>query len=73
MKEHVEVEDVFCNRCGSSCKTDCGFEGLIECWFQSGYCSTAFGDRIEHEFSLCESCLKIIYADFKHSPIKEFD
>lgn len=65
------VEDVFCNKCGMSCKSPQGYNhGLIEAEVIGGYESTHIGDGDVHKFSLCERCLsklikKFIYPSFQ--------
>ena len=67
-KEMVEEEvtvDVFCNKCGGSCKRECGFFGLIEHTVSGGYGSDPLSDGASYTFSLCESCLNELFNEFK--------
>ena len=72
VEKEVEVfDDVICNRCGESCKVDnYNFEGLIEARICGGY-GAKLGDGIAYEFSLCESCLEVLFKDFKIPPLKD--
>lgn len=71
--QEVEVlEDVLCNKCGSSCKSTYGsMYGLIEAVVTSGDESTHLGDmRVrEWKFSLCEECLWPLLESFKHDAL----
>lgn len=59
------VEDVFCNKCGMSCKSPQGYNyGLIEAEVIGGYESTHIGDGDVHKFSLCERCLQKMISKF---------
>jgi hypothetical protein len=60
------VDDILCNRCGKSCKTDCGnYEGLIEVVVEGGYGSRVVGDLTAWRFSACEVCLGEYAETFK--------
>lgn len=64
----TEVVDIFCNKCGMSCKSPLGdFYGLIEAEVAAGYHSTHLKDGDVHKFSLCEGCLKTLFDTFKYS------
>ncbi len=58
-----EIEDILCNLCGESLKTNFDFEGLIEHKFLGGY-GSKLGDGIQYTFSLCESCLSKLFKQF---------
>lgn len=61
-----EIVDIFCNKCGMSCKGHVGnFNGLIEAKVSGGYDSTHLSDGDCYAFSLCESCLIQIINKFK--------
>lgn len=61
------VEDIFCNLCGMSCKSPMGkYYGLIEAEVFAGYESTHLEDGDVHKFSLCERCLKDMFAKFTY-------
>lgn len=61
------VEDVFCNKCGLSCKSPQGHNhGLIEAEVVGGYESTHIGDGDVHKFSLCERCLLDMINEFHY-------
>lgn len=69
----TEVQDVICNKCGESCRTDGGgddtghkeFDGLIEACAHGGYWSKVIGDMNCYRFSLCETCLVEFAKTFK--------
>jgi hypothetical protein len=63
-----EIEDIFCNKCGKSCKKFCDYEGLIEAEFTGGY-DSKLGDGNMYRFSLCEDCLAPLFKKFIHSPL----
>lgn len=73
-KETQEVEvivDVFCNKCGESCKGAIGnLNGLIEAKVSGAYDSTHIGDGDVYEFSLCEKCLSELFDTFKHKALQ---
>lgn len=70
-KEVTETVDVFCNKCGFSCKDPNGqFCGLIEAEVSGGYGSTHLGDGDVYIFSLCERCLLEMFEKF-HYPAKQ--
>lgn len=62
IKEKI-VEDVICNKCGSSLKTDCGYEGLVEAKVYGGFYSK-LGDLSVVSFSLCDDCLIELFKTF---------
>jgi hypothetical protein len=67
VKEVEEVQDYLCNRCGKTCHyrdPDEPFAGLLEVEYVAGYFSI-FGDGDIYRFSLCELCLKELFASFK--------
>jgi len=67
-KEYEAVDDVICNKCGKSCKTNCGnFEGIIEYTFMGGY-DSYLGDQRVFTFSMCEHCIEKMFETFMHSP-----
>ena len=72
VKQEVEiVEDVICNKCGSSCRPSNevpDFYGLIEASFTTGYESVALPDGKEYTFSLCESCIAELFKSFAINP-----
>ena len=58
--------EIFCNKCGMSCKGTTGsFNGLIEAEVMGGYDSTHLDDGDVYKFSLCERCLKELIDSFK--------
>lgn len=67
------VQDIICNKCGESCRTDGddpstyhkSFDGLIEVCAHGGYWSKVIGDMNKYQFSLCESCLVEFAKTFK--------
>ena len=66
--EEVVIEDVFCNKCGSSCMIDNGpnfkeFGGIIEKEVWGGY-GSKLGDMTGYKFSLCETCLDALFNTF---------
>jgi hypothetical protein len=65
------IEDVFCNKCGSSCKSpQGGMYGLIEATVSGGYESNYLGDGDVHTFSLCERCVSKMIGSFKISSLQ---
>jgi hypothetical protein len=69
------VEDIICNNCGESCKTDSDFnqyDGLIEVCVSGGYFSKFIGDLNSYTFSLCEKCVMEMIKSFKINPLQEF-
>lgn len=60
----VVLDDIICNQCGGSCKMYMGFAGLIEACVSGGY-SSKLGDGNYYDFSICEDCLKVLFAGFK--------
>lgn len=65
-KEITETIDIFCNKCGMSCKGHCGnWLGLIEAKVSGGYDSTHLNDGDMYQFSLCEHCLKELIDSFQ--------
>lgn len=76
VQEYVDVvDDIICNKCGESCRTDGGddqvshkeFDGLIEVTAHGGYWSKVIGDMNRYQFSLCETCLVEFTKTFKIS------
>lgn len=63
-----DISDILCNKCSKSCKTSCGFEGLIEVIASGGFDSKFVGDESSLKFSLCEDCLKDLINSFKLKP-----
>lgn len=64
-KEVAYEEDIRCNKCGGSCKTDApGQYGLIKQTVYGGYGSTALSDMMEYRFSMCEPCLSELFSLF---------
>jgi predicted molibdopterin-dependent oxidoreductase YjgC len=68
-----DIEDVLCNQCGNTCKTNNNFEGLIEVIASGGYNSQVIGDETSIKFSLCEKCLGSVINNFKIPPSKRDD
>lgn len=69
-KEVEEIENVFCNKCGESCKSkfdDQNFYGMIEQTVEGGYGSEVLEDLTTYTFSLCEKCLNELFKEFKIS------
>jgi hypothetical protein len=62
----IVVDDIICNKCGNSCQTCSGAEGLIEAHICGGF-GAKLGDCVEYKFSLCEDCLIRLFDTFKHS------
>lgn len=61
------VEDIFCNKCGLSCKSPAGdYYGLIEATVTAGFYSTHFEDGDVHKISICERCLRDMILSFKY-------
>jgi len=58
------IDDILCNKCGKSMKTECGFIGLTEARVVGSYCSTSLTDGDIHSFSLCEECLEVLFSTF---------
>ena len=58
------IDDILCNKCGKSLKTDCGFIGLTETRIIGQFCSTNLRDGDIHSFSLCEECLEALFSTF---------
>jgi hypothetical protein len=72
-KEVEVVTDVFCNKCGKSCKKrPGGFYGLIDAVVTGGYGSNPLEDMTTYVFSLCEDCLHKIFQGFK-IPVETHD
>lgn len=64
----TEIEEIFCNKCGLSCRSPYGdFYGLIEVEVTGGYNSTHLEDGEVHKFSLCERCVSELIASFYYS------
>src|SRR5690606_34673443 len=72
--DYEETVDVICNKCGESCKDECGmnYEGLIEYKIMGGF-GSKLGDGSVYQFYLCEDCLKTMFEGFKHNPYVEDD
>lgn len=68
------IEDILCNKCGESCKSDVfgtgGFYGLQEATVSADYFSPALEDCTHYVFSLCEHCLVKLFKDFT-IPVEE--
>jgi hypothetical protein len=67
-----EVVDIFCNKCGVSCKLlELGgksyFGGITEIEVTGGYSSTHLEDGDVYQFSLCEQCVLELIKTFKLS------
>lgn len=62
IKEKI-VNDILCNKCGQSLKTDCGYEGLVEAKIYGGFYSK-LGDLSVVSFSLCDDCLIELFKNF---------
>ena len=73
--------EVFCNKCSLTCRsaqddfhyneeddTAHPFYGLIEAEVAGHYYSPALDDCKNYRFSLCEKCLKEMFATFKIPP-----
>lgn len=71
-KTVTDLVDIFCNKCGKSCKDKDtnDFYGLIEIQVDGGYYSTALEDCTTYTFSLCEPCLVGYMEMWKHPPDK---
>ena len=68
IEEKLETEDVICDRCLSSLKTDWGYEGLVGAYAFGGYGSKYLGDMNEFLFDVCEKCLSDWFNTFKRDP-----
>jgi hypothetical protein len=71
--KEIEIEEIFCNKCGQSCRGANPFEnfnGLIEAEILGGYDSTHIGDGDVYQFSLCEACLKILFGTFLYPALQ---
>jgi hypothetical protein len=75
IKEVEIVDDIFCNKCGKSLKTELDSSlnifdiyGLSEVSVSGGYCSTHLADGVLYTFSLCEECLVNLFLSFKIEP-----
>ena len=62
------VEDVICNKCGQSLKSDMNFTGLTEATVRGLYDSPKLTDETAYTFSLCEECLLDLFSTFKIPP-----
>ncbi len=62
MVEKEVIEDYVCNKCGLPCNN----LGLLDEVVRGGYESVDFSDQDVYEFSICEKCLKELFATFKH-------
>jgi hypothetical protein len=62
------IDDIFCNKCGNSCKSGSNFNGLIEVTAEGNYDSTHLEDLKTYTFSLCEKCLVELFATFQIKP-----
>lgn len=61
----TEITEIFCNKCGLSCRSPEGdFYGLIEQEVVGGFSSTHLKDGDVHKFSLCERCLIDLKKEF---------
>ncbi len=69
-RQEEVVEDIICNKCGNSLKSECGYEGLEGTYIEGGY-GSKIGDGVVCNFSLCETCLLWLFQVFKHSPYEE--
>ena len=67
------VTDVFCSKCGESCKTSGQYHGLIDTKVYGGYSSPKLEDGTTYIFSLCEICLDKLFQSFKLPPEKYED
>jgi YgiT-type zinc finger domain-containing protein len=67
-KEVKELEDIICNKCGSSLRIDENYHGCPEVLAEFNYGSKYDGLRLY--FSLCENCVIDLFKDFKFSPEK---
>jgi hypothetical protein len=74
MTEMVEVMDIFCNKCGESCKIDDGFgknqrlyAGIIDLEYAgpAGNYERSIEEGSVHKFALCEKCLAELIGSFK--------
>ena len=71
IEEEVTVtDDILCNQCGNSLRDPGGcnnFHGLIEVEVFGGYGAT-LGDQEMYKFSICEDCLRKLFAGFLLPP-----
>lgn len=58
------IDDILCNECGNSLRGRAdNFHGLIEAEVLGGYGSD-LGDQESYKFSICEECLRKMFARF---------
>lgn len=67
LKEVKVLIDTICNKCGESCGEGDYPHGLIEAEVHGGYTSKVLEDGHVYKFSMCESCLKSLFNEFKIS------
>ena len=68
--QEVVTDDILCNQCGDSLRpslVDGNFHGLIEAEVFGGYGAT-LGDQESYKFSICEPCLRKLFAGFVLPP-----
>jgi hypothetical protein len=65
-KDIQEITEIFCNKCGMSCRGHVGnLNGLIEATVSGAYDSTHLEDGDVYTFSLCERCIKELIDSFQ--------
>jgi uncharacterized protein with PIN domain len=71
--EETVTDDILCNQCGNSLKParNDNFHGLIEAEVFGGYGAT-LGDQEMYKFSICEPCLRKLFAGFV-LPVEHWD
>lgn len=73
----TETVEALCNKCGESCMKSYADEfgdeyGLVGACVSGGYLSDDLSDGMTYCFSLCEKCLKGLFATFK-LPVQTHD
>lgn len=62
--EYNGIVDIICNKCGNTCLSACGYEGLIDQKVTGGFGSDYLGDMNEYKFDICEKCLVEFFKTF---------
>ena len=64
------IDKIICNKCGLEEERE-GFTGLEEVSVNGHYMSSKLTDGVKYTFSICETCLIDLFADFTHPPDEE--
>jgi hypothetical protein len=72
LREHFELEDAICNKCGGTCMSKHGGQHGLSATAAGGFESTHLEDMIEYRFDLCEKCLVELFGTFKIPPETEY-